>query len=105
MPHCAHRAGTEPATDASGRRKTTRPPGRSVVGEDACVCHHTGADAPPVADPELRGGAPAHTDCIVLNQRMFAGRAKICGSDVDVNESGRSRVHIESVRPGSRAGW
>jgi hypothetical protein len=37
----------------------------SVVGEDACVCHHTGADALPVADPQLRGGAPARTDRIM----------------------------------------
>ena len=37
----------------------------SVVGEDACVCHHTGADALPVADPQLRCGAPARTDRIM----------------------------------------
>jgi hypothetical protein len=58
-----------------------------------------------VADPELRGGAPTRTDRIMRNQRMLAGRAKIHGSDVNVNESGRRRVHIESVRPVSRAGW
>ena len=37
----------------------------SVVGEDACACHHTRADAVPAADPELGGGAPARTDRVM----------------------------------------
>jgi hypothetical protein len=51
----------------------------------------------PVADPELGGGAPPGTDRIMCDQRMLAGGAKIRGSDVDVNERARGRVHVESV--------
>jgi hypothetical protein len=41
----------------------------------------------------------------MCDQRMLAGRAKIRDSFVDVNQGGRRRVHVESVRPVSRTGW
>jgi hypothetical protein len=66
------------------------------VGEDACVCQHTGADAFAAADPELGGGAPARADRVVGDQRMLAGRAKILSGLVDVNKGGRCRVHVKS---------
>jgi hypothetical protein len=92
----------------SSRRARTAVIGRSwyevrrlVVGEDARAWHHTGADALPATDSEVGGGAPARTDRIMCDKWMLAGRAKIRGSDVDVDECGRRRVHVESVRPGS----
>ena len=72
----------------------------SVVGEDASASHYTGADALSPADPKLGGGAPARTDRIVRDKGMLAGRAKICATDADFNESRKGRVHVESVRPG-----
>jgi hypothetical protein len=36
---------------------------------------------------------------------MLAGRAKVLGGLVDVNKSGRRRIHVSPYRPVSRAGW
>src|SRR5829696_5721939 len=75
--------------------------GGSVVSEDARGGHNTGADALPVADPELGSGAPAQTDHVMGSQRVVAGRTTGRRVNRRVNEGGRDSVHGESVGPAS----